>query len=95
MIMSNALREYMAEARAEGVRVGKAEGKVAGKAEGRAEGIAEGKAEMLLLQLTRRFGPPSSEATRRVRAASVEELDRWADTIIDAPSLDAVFNDLR
>ncbi|EWY42674.1 hypothetical protein N825_02050 [Skermanella stibiiresistens SB22] len=68
----------MAEARAEGVTLGK----------------AEGKAEMLLRQLNRRFGPPSSEATLRVQAASVEELDRWADTIIDAPSLDAVFDDL-
>jgi hypothetical protein len=91
MIMSNALREYMAEARAEGVILGKTEG----KAEGKAEGRAEGKAEMLLRLLGRRFGTLPPETTEWIRAASVEELDRWAETIFDARTLDAVFAEVR
>ncbi|EWY42863.1 hypothetical protein N825_02055 [Skermanella stibiiresistens SB22] len=83
MIMSNALREYMAEARAEGVLVGEAKGK------------AEGKAEMLLRLLGRRFGPLPPETANRIRAASIEELDRWAETIFDARTLDAVFAEVR
>ncbi|WP_158047485.1 Rpn family recombination-promoting nuclease/putative transposase [Skermanella pratensis] len=82
MIMSNALREVMAEARAEGAILGEAKGK------------AQGKAEMLLRQLGRRFGPVPEETAQRVRAASMDDLDRWAETIFDAPTLDAVFNDL-
>ncbi|QQP89171.1 DUF4351 domain-containing protein [Skermanella sp. TT6] len=82
MIMSNALREVMAEARAEGVILGEAKGE------------DRGKAEVLLRQLGQRFGAVPEEVAQRVRAASMDDLDRWAETIFDAPTLDAVFNDL-
>ncbi len=62
----------------------------AGKAEGMAEGRAEGKAELLVKQLRLRFGGLSTEARERVAAATNEELDRWAERILTAESLDDV-----
>ncbi len=65
-------------------------GKAEGMAEGRAEGKAEGKAELLVKQLRLRFGGLSTEARERVAAATNEELDRWAERILTAESLDDV-----
>jgi hypothetical protein len=60
-------------------------------AEGLAKGMAKGKAETLLRLLRRRFGnlPPALE--HRVQSASIAELDRWADRILDAATLESVF----
>lgn len=60
--------------------------------QGRAEGLTEGKADMLLRLMRRRFGtvPPDVEA--RVRGAHVDALDDWSERILDAPTLDAVFD---
>jgi hypothetical protein len=57
----------------------------------RAEGRAEGRAEILLHQLTRRFGPLPQAAADRVRAGTTADLERWADAVLTAASLDAVF----
>jgi len=61
--------------------------------EGKVEGKAEGKASTLLRQITRRFGAPDADAVERVRSASLDELDRWLDRILDAASLDELFAD--
>ena len=67
-----------------------AQGKAEGRAEGKAEGRAEGKADLLLKQLAVRFGPLAAEVVARVRAASVAELDIFAERVLTAASLDAV-----
>jgi hypothetical protein len=56
--------------------------------QGRAEGEARGRAEMLLKFVAQRFAPLSDEVTARVHAATLEELDRWAERIDSAKSLD-------
>jgi len=71
---------------------GKAEGMAVGKEEGRAEGEAKGKAVTLLRQITKRFGPLAEETTARIFAASIEQLERGADAILDAQSLDDVLD---
>lgn len=63
----------------------------AGKLEGKREGEADGRAAVLLRQLDRRFGPLSAAVVRRVRAAPIRELDRFALRLLDAPTLQAVF----
>lgn len=73
----------------------KAEGIAEGIAEGMVRGKAEGKAEILLRLLRRRFGEISGATLDRVRAASDDELTAWAENILDAPSLDAVFHPSR
>jgi len=61
-------------------------------AQSRQEGRQEGEATVLLRQLTRRFGPLGEVMTQRIRDASLSELEQWADNILDAHSLDEVFN---
>jgi len=68
-----------------------------GLAQGRLEGKLEGKAEkattILERLLVKRFGP-LDEATRgRLDIATLEQLDRWTDRILDVSTVDAVFED--
>lgn len=57
----------------------------------RTEGKIEGRAEVLLRQIHRRFGPIQDDTRRRVTTATIADLDRWADRILDAHSLDELF----
>jgi predicted transposase YdaD len=67
------------------------EGRAEGKAAGKAEGKAEGRTEVLLRQITRRFGVPTDEVAARIRAAPPADLDRWTDRILDARTLADLF----
>jgi predicted transposase YdaD len=57
-----------------------------GKAEGKVEGRAEGKAELLIRQLTLRFGELPVVLIERVRTGSLSELDTWAERVLTANS---------
>ncbi len=59
-----------------------------GEARGRAEGEARGRAEVLLRQLRLRFGHVRAEHEARIRAATSDELDRWAELVLLANTLD-------
>jgi len=41
--------------------------------------------------MKRRFGPPTTSTAARVRSASLAELDRWTDRILDATTIDDLF----
>lgn len=60
-------------------------------AQGRQEGRQEGEAAVLLRLLVRRFGTLGAVTTERVRQASPTELERWADNILEARTIDEVF----
>lgn len=55
--------------------------------QGRAEGEARGRAEVVLKQLTLRFGPLPEAAVQRVRSATISELDAYAERLLDAKTL--------
>lgn len=55
------------------------------------EGRKEGQAELLLRQLSLRFGMLPGSVTQQVQAASDSDLARWAERVITAASLDEVF----
>jgi hypothetical protein len=57
------------------------------------EGKVEGKAETLLRMLHKRFAPLSPIIDARVRIASITELDRWTDRILEAATIDEVLAD--
>ena len=57
------------------------------------EATMRGEARLLTRQLIKRFGPLSTEASQRLQAATPEQLERWAERILDAPSLAAVFSE--
>ena len=67
------------------------EGRQEGRQEGMRKGVQKGELNVLLRQLTRRFGLLDDATQLRLQQASLEELERWADNILDAESLDEVF----
>jgi hypothetical protein len=59
--------------------------------QGRQEGRQEGHAHVLIKLLTHRFKEPvPSPALARIQRASVAELDRWTERVLEAESLDDV-----
>jgi hypothetical protein len=66
-----------------------------GLREGREAGITEGRVEgqtrLLRKLLERRFGVLPEWATRRLSQATEQELEAWAEAILTAQTLEAVF----
>ena len=75
------------QVRKQALRQGRAEG----RAEGREEGRAEGRAELLIALLRSRFGALSAEHEASLRAATAEQLDRWAARVFTVSSVDELF----
>ena len=69
------------------------QGKLEGKLEGEREGKLKGEAMVLERLLAKRFGPLADETRGRLRSASAEQLELWAERILDAPTLAAVLED--
>ena len=89
------LRHVFSQGLAEGEARGLAEGEARGLAEGEARGLAEGRADTLVRLLRRRFGPLPDSAEARIHAASAAHLTQWLDRVLDAPSLEDLFDDPR
>jgi hypothetical protein len=68
-----------------------------GMQQGLQQGLQQGKLEeaALLIErlLAKRFGPLSAPTRDRLKTASTEQLETWTDRVLDAPTLDAVFNE--
>ncbi len=62
-----------------------------GMQQGMQQGKLEGETMVLERLLTKRFGPLSDETCARLRTATQSQLEQWADRILDAPTLAAVF----
>jgi len=67
--------------------------KAEGMALGEAKGLQQGQARTLLRLLQRRFGSVPEAVRERVSSADVNALDQWLDRVLDAPTLDAVFEE--
>ena len=85
--MDPAKYEYQSEFAKRYVAQGRAEGKVEGKVEGRVEGQLEGRAELIVRQLTLRFGPLDSNMRARIAATSIEDLDAIGERLLSAQTL--------
>ncbi|MEA3643990.1 MAG: DUF4351 domain-containing protein, partial [Lamprobacter sp.] len=62
-----------------------------GLEQGLERGLIQGEATILRRLLARRFGPLPEWAEGRVQRASSEQLQAWADAVLDAETLDGVF----
>ena len=60
--------------------------------EARRQGRAEGERAVLERQLQRRFGLLPTEVSHRIRGASVTDLETWAENVLDAETLQEVFD---
>ena len=66
-----------------------------GMQQGMDQGRVEGERAVLERLLRRRFGLLSPEVTERLGQASAAELETWAENVLDAPTLDDVFDSSR
>ena len=89
--MAGAFERARDEARQEGMQQGIQQGMQAGVQQGVRQGRVEGERAVLERQLRRRFGVVPSELTERLRQASTNDLETWAENLLDASSLDDVF----
>jgi predicted transposase YdaD len=66
-----------------------------GRMEGRTEGRTEGRNAILSRLLSKRFGLDVLDIRmqERLRNASPEQLDRWAERILDAKTVEDVFDE--
>ena len=55
------------------------------------QGLQQGAATLLRRLLTRRFGPLPEWVEQRLTQSGQADLERWADRVLDAPTLADVF----
>ena len=95
-IMAGAFQRARDEARRQGMQEGMQEGMQGGMQQGIQQGVRRGRVEgervVLARLLQRRFGPVPAELTERLRQASTADLETWAENVLDATTLDDVFN---
>ena len=63
--------------------------------QGMRRGRAQGERAVLARELRRRFGRLPAETVERLRRAPEEDLETWADNVLDAGTLDEVFGTTR
>jgi predicted transposase/invertase (TIGR01784 family) len=85
------IKTMLAETVIEWTQQWKQQGLEQGLVEGKLEGKLEGKADVLEHLLTKRFGTLSDDIRARLENATAEQLELWADRILDAPTLAAIF----
>jgi len=69
----------------------KQQGRQEGRLEGRLEGKFEGELALLERQLGKRFGSLTEETRARLRKATTEQLETWAERVLEAKTLEDVF----
>ena len=85
------LADTMGRLFTEALQKGKKQGRKEGRQEGRQEGRDEGLNSMLTHLVEHRFGPIPDWAITRIQSAQADQLMRWAQLILTAPSLEALF----
>jgi hypothetical protein len=77
----------------QGLEKGLEQGLEQGLEKGLEQGIAQGKRALVRKLLMLRFGTLTANAERRIEHASLAELELWAERVLTANSLPAVFTD--
>jgi flagellar biosynthesis/type III secretory pathway protein FliH len=83
--------EQQAASRAEGAKQGRESGLREGLEKGLEKGRAEGQRNLLAKQLKLKFGPLDAAAEARLAGASSAQLNRWAERVLTAGSLDEIW----
>ena len=78
-----------------GMQAGMQAGIQTGRQEGMQMGRHEGEALALQKLLTKRFGVIPAETIGKITTASTAQIDAWLDLVLDAPSLDVIFESPR
>ena len=75
-----------------GMQQGIEQGMRRGMQRGMKQGRVEGERALLERQLRRRFGLLAPEVAEMLGKASAADLETWAENVLDAPTLDDVFD---
>ena len=89
---STTMAGVIQRARDEGMRQGMRAGRDEGIRKGRVEGMREGERTVLERLLRQRFGLLSPAVVDRLHRASAADLEAWAENLLDARTLDDVFD---
>ena len=90
--MAGAFQRARDEAKRQGMQEGMQEGMLEGMQKGMRQGRVEGERAVLERQLRRRFGLLPTQVTERLQQASVTDLETWAENVLDAETLENVFD---
>ena len=90
--MEQGIEQGMQRGMQQGIEQGMQQGMQQGKRQGMKQGRVEGERALLERLLQRRFGLLSSEVASRLGQASAADLETWAENVLDAPTLDDVFD---
>jgi hypothetical protein len=85
------IQSWFDEYREKGRQAGLHEGEVLGLQKGEVQGLQKGEALALQRLLSKRFGAIPSNIIEQISAASVEQIEIWFDSAIDARELTDVF----
>ncbi|MCH8544986.1 MAG: Rpn family recombination-promoting nuclease/putative transposase [Alcanivorax sp.] len=91
-MLAERVEQWRREYEERGLKQGLEKGLEKGLEQGLEQGMRRGEAQLLLRQLTRRFGTVPSEIHQRLDQANTTELEQWADNILDANTLEDVFH---
>ncbi|MBF0153418.1 MAG: Rpn family recombination-promoting nuclease/putative transposase [Magnetococcales bacterium] len=86
-MLANHVEKWTKDIEQRGILIGKEEGILIGEL----KGLQRGKVDTLLLLIERRFGPAPGWVHARLADADLETLDMWMANILDAESVEAVF----
>ena len=84
--MSTFAERFRQEGRQEGMHLGRKEG----MQQGRKEGMQQGEAQVLVRQLSRKFGELPPDIRHKIESADSERLLQWSERVLTARSLDEV-----
>jgi hypothetical protein len=87
------LKQGIERGRKQGIERGRKQGIERGRKQGIERGRKQGEQALLRKQLTLRFGELPADAEKRIRRASLAELELWAERVLTAENLAAVFAD--
>jgi hypothetical protein len=85
--------QYITSVEKIGIAKGRLEGHLEGRLEGQLEGRLEGESKLLRKLLERRFGTLPTWASDKLNFATEKDLEFWAETVLSATCLEAVFED--
>lgn len=87
------VQQGMQQGMQQGIQKGMQQGMQKGMQQGMQQGERNKAIAILTRHLTKRFGRLSDATRQRLDTATLDQLDTWADRILDADSLDAVFDE--
>jgi predicted transposase YdaD len=89
-MLADRIEGWFEEAERKGLESGMRKGMAQGIEQGMQQGMQQGESRLFRRLLERRFGPLPEWVEQRLQDASTEQLEQWAESLLDADSLEAV-----